>query len=345
MAVNLTQNTTASIGHNADVHLLAPTAGVSALSLEAYNETVSHQKVKLDSGGAIALADTEGRVNSIANATTSIGDTGSVVADVGDLSLAAWGSADLGSRAAATTYGLAGAPSGRAYATYFGTNNVTLGQNVRLEASDGIEPTNATPPSSGTIALSAGTGLDGRPETIKLATTVDLYNKTAIPISTTPDAQATVHSNGTVTIGAETVGATPVSGGVYGVNAAGDISLTASRGNIDATAVGTGKDIYREELAKAASAISNVFGGGDVTFDYHGGTVTKDGQGLVAINGLVDTGLQRQKSIVFNYDPGCDTQNGACIASTIGYNIKYSTSGPEVVGTDILGRVDELNKL
>ncbi|OJX15880.1 MAG: hypothetical protein BGO82_13335 [Devosia sp. 67-54] len=344
VTVELTQNTSAAIGTNADVHLVAPTSGVSSLSLEAYNDTVSHQKVKLDSGGAIALAETYGEITSTANAAVSVGDTGSIIVDIGDVALAAWGDADLGARAAATTYGLAGAPSGRAYATYTGNNTVTLGQNVRLEASDGIDPTDGSLPSSGTVSLSAGTGLDGTPQSLRLATTVDLYNKTAIPISTTPDARSTVHSNPGVTVGADPA-TYPDSSGAYGVNAAGDIMLRANRGNIDATAVGTGKDIYREELAKAASAVSNLFGGGDVTFDYHGGTVTKDGQAVVTINGLVDTGLQRHKVITFDYAPNCDTLTAACLASTAAYNIKYTTSGPKTVGTEIVQRVAELNKL
>src|SRR6185437_10562488 len=194
-----------------------------------------------------------------------------------------------------------------------------------------------------------GTALNGAPQTDTLATTVDLYNKTAIPISTTPDAQSTVHSNDAVTIGSDnTSGSTdvyPGGNGFYGVNAAGDITLRASRGNVDATAVGTGKDIYREALAKAASAISNAFGGGDVTFDYHGGTVTKDGQGVVTVAGLVDTGLQRQKTITFSYAPNCDTTSGACVVTGPNDNVQYQPSGPEPVGTDILDRLDELNKL
>src|SRR6185437_6454471 len=347
--VDLTQNTTATIGSNADVHLMAPTSGLSSLTLAAFNDTVSHEKVKLDSGGAIALADTSAKVNSTANATVSVGSTGTVLVDLGDISLAAWGDADLGARAAATTYGLAGAPSGRAYAVYDSNNNATLGTDVRLEATDGIDPTDGSLPTGGTISISAGTALTGAPQTDTLATTVDLYNKTAIPISTTPDAQSTVHSNDAVTIGSDnTSGSTdvyPGGNGFYGVNAAGDITLRASRGNVDATAVGTGKDIYREALAKAASAISNAFGGGDVTFDYHGGTVTKDGQGVVTVAGLVDTGLQRQKTITFSYAPNCDTTMGACVVTAHNDNDQYQPSGPEPVGTDILDWLDELNKL
>src|SRR6185312_9271227 len=193
--VDLTQNTTATIGSNADIHLVAPTSGLSSLTMAAYNDTVSHEKVKLDSGGAIALADTSAKVNSTANATVSVGSTGTVLVDLGDISLAAWGDADLGARAAATTYGLAGAPSGRAYATYNSNNSATLGTDVRLEATDGIDPTDGSLPTGGTVSISAGTALNGAQQTDTLATTVDLYNKTAIPISTTPDAQSTVHSN------------------------------------------------------------------------------------------------------------------------------------------------------
>ncbi|OIQ76677.1 periplasmic solute binding protein family protein [mine drainage metagenome] len=54
--VTVTQNTNAGIGSNADVNLLLPTAGLSDLVIEAYNEAIVHQKAKLDSAGAIATA-------------------------------------------------------------------------------------------------------------------------------------------------------------------------------------------------------------------------------------------------------------------------------------------------
>jgi hypothetical protein len=341
ISVSLLQNTTATIGDNADVHLLAPGTGVSSLTVEAHNTALSHQKAKLDSGGAIALADVDIDIASVANATVSVGELSEVIVDLGDIAMAAWSEADLAGRAAATTYGLAGAPSGTSYASFVTTNAANIGKNVRLEASRGIEPTDGiTAPTHGTVSISAGTGLDGTVAAIDLHTTVDLYNKTAIPIDTTPDARSTVVSNASVLVDVDDL-TYPTAPATYGVNAAGDITIRANRGAIDATAMGTGKDIYLEALSEAASAVSNLFGGGDISFDHHGGSTSVSGRGLVTIDGLVDTGIRRHQTLTINYDHDCTV--GACVVTT--GNMDYTITGPNPVGTDILERMTELKAL
>ena len=344
--VSFVQNSSATIGKRADVHLLLPSSGYSTLTLAAHNDAIVHQKVRLDSGGAIALADTAAAIAGTANADVAVGDLSEVVVDVGDIALAAWSDADIEARAAATTYGLAGAPSGRAHAVLTTNNRALIGSNVRLEATRSVLPavlTSGLPPTHGTIGINAGADLNGRLQALRLRTTVDLFNKTAIPISTTPDALSDVTSNSSVIIGAVPLNGTTSQ--FYGVHAAGDITLRASRGSIDATAVGTGKDIYREALAAAASAISNLFGGGDVTFDYHGGTVKQNGLGTVRVDGLVDTGLQRYQTVAFNYTANCDVTASACVTASGSGDVKYGVSGPQAVGTDILKRMLELKDL
>ncbi len=107
---NVVQITNASIGDYSDVHLLAPLSGVSLLFVEAYNEAIVHEKVKMDSGGAVAVAEADAITSVTDTATTSFGAHSSSVVDVGDVEAAAWGNADINSISAVTTYGLAGAP-------------------------------------------------------------------------------------------------------------------------------------------------------------------------------------------------------------------------------------------
>ena len=341
-SVTVSHATTAAIGNSADILLTPAGSNLSRLEMEAYNETIVHQKAKLDSGGAIALANSEVHINVTANAAAYIGNAAKAIVAVGDIALAAWGNADLEGRSAATTYGLAGAPSGKAYASYTGTNTVSVGTAAQVIAAKGTTPaTVGALPTSGTISLSAGSGLLGETARLGLRTTVDLFNKTAIPISTTPDARSTAHVNSTLTIADSQNPPNPVT--LNGVLAAGDITLRAVRGTIDASAVGTGKDIYREALAKIASAISNAFGGGDVTFDYHGGTVTTDGMGLANINGLVATGIERHQALTVSYDPTCNVTISACVSAS--GNIGFVIGGPNPVGTEILTRLAELNSL
>jgi filamentous hemagglutinin family protein len=356
------RKTNASIGQNALVHLM-PIGGVtlSDLTMSAHSDITAQQKAKIDSGGAIALADVDILLDAFANTTVSVGDNSDVIVDKGDILMAAWGTANIDVRGSATTYGLAGAPTGEADVRYTGANSVTIGESVRLEASDGINPVDGSEPSSASINLSAGKDLDlanaaGKDVTgfnAKLAVnaTLDIFNNTAIPIPASPDPTAFISNASNVIV--KDSGATPQKG----VSAAGDITISAHRGDITASAVGTGKDIYREVLAAIASAVSNAFGGGDVSFDYHGGTSRIAGSGTVKVDGLVNTGLQRFKTVQIKYAESdfqqavygtnyCVVATTACIADpTLTDNIKITITGEKPVGTQILNRLTELQNL
>ena len=337
-------NTSALIGANAAVRLTPPTLGPSLFKQEAYNNVGANQRVKLDSGGAIATANAEIDTAITANATTTVGADSDIVVDYGDIQIAAWGEADVDVRSSATTYGLAGAPSGDANITYAGLNQVNIGNNALVQATDGDTPTNGDIPRYATVRLGAGVGPDGGAADLDFNAVVDIFNKTAIPIPASPDPTVTVANSGLVSVG--TTASTNMETDPQGVRAAGDIYVSVSRGEIDASAVGTGKDIYREALAAAASAISNAFGGGDVTFDYHGGSTSVDG-GLsrVDINGRVETSIQSQKRLTIDLDPSCQPTVISCIADGISGNIDYEITGPFPVGNNIMERVNELRDL
>ncbi len=340
--VLITHNTTASIGANAAVRITKPGTGPSTLKQEAYNNIVSKQKVNLDSGGAIALANAEIDAVVTANATASIGAAADVEVDYGDIKVAAWGEGDFDMRSSATTYGLAGAPSGDANITYTGQNTVTIGNNALLQATDGDNPTNGDTPRFATVTIGAGTGPSGETANLIFNATVDIFNKTAIPIPTGPNPTVIVRNSGLITVGSTS--STNMALDPQGVRAAGDIRLNVSKGNIDARAVGTGKDIYREGLAKAASAISNAFGGGDVSFDYKGGSTSIDGGiSRVDVNGRVETGIQSSKTLII--DETCSPTLLSCIANNATGNIEFVVSGPNPVGTEVLARVAELQQL
>ncbi|GGD47721.1 leukotoxin LktA family filamentous adhesin [Sinisalibacter lacisalsi] len=340
--VTIIHNTAANVGANAAVRLHQPGTGPSLYKQEAYNDISSAQKVNLDSGGAIALADAVINSGITANATASVGSEADVEVDYGDIQIAAWGEADIDMRASATTYGLAGAPSGDANITYTGANTVTVGNDALVQATDGDNPTNGDMPRYATVYIGAGTGPAGQTARLGFNAIVDLFNKTAIPIPSAPNPTVTVTNSGIITVG--TTDSDNMNTDPQGVRAAGDIHLAVSRGEIDARAVGTGKDIYREELAKAASAVSNAFGGGDVTFDYHGGsTNTGGGVARVDVEGRVETGIQRHKLLTL--DLKCEAGLKSCIDTNSGDNIEFDLDGPFDVGTNILERVAELEQL
>ena len=140
ISVTINPTTTASIGQDSYVHLLAPASGVSTLLVQAHNTTTADEYAVLNAGGAVEVAEADAlvSVNSVTN--VDFGQDSNIIVDIGDIAAGAWSDANLDVRSADTTYGLAGAPAGKAYADYTGSNALTVGQNVRLEATDGIDP-------------------------------------------------------------------------------------------------------------------------------------------------------------------------------------------------------------
>lgn len=277
-------DTTARIGDRADVRVIATAPGDGTFALDAYNEVIGRDKAKLDSGGAIAVAKSSSLfLVDRANATTQFGNNAQVINDHGNIGAGARSFVDLDTRAVADTYGLAGAPDGNAYSVYNGDNQLIVGSGALLRADDG------------NVFLAGGQSSAGTPTEINARSTVNLWNKTAIPISTTPDAQSNVLSSAGVQLL-----------GTSNVEAAEDISLYADKGIINATASGIGKDIYRETAAAIASGISNLFGGGDVSFDIHGGSTRVGGFAQVKVDGTAMTGIHRNESLTLDaedYDP------------------------------------------
>jgi len=276
----ITHVTTASVGDAAVVHALLPSAGRAKFEMDAFNEIVARDKARLDSGGLIAVAKASSHVNvDRADATASFGDGATVTSDNGDINAGAHTTASLDARASANVYGVAGAPSGEAYATYSGTNAALVGTGATVRADDG------------SVRLSGGQGADGTRTRIDANAAVNLWNKTAIPISTDPDAQANVTSNARVTLATGSK-----------VESAEDISLFADKGLVTVNAKGIGKDLYREALAAAASGISNLFGGGDVSFDVTGGSTRSAGTAIVHVDGIAMTGINRRASLTFEIE-------------------------------------------
>ncbi len=349
---DITLATNAAIGDGASVHLIARTdpTQLSTLVIEAYNDPVAQQKVNMNSGGAIAQAAASDNVSVHDTATVAIGNDSTLLVDIGNIEVGAWGNADLYALATATTYGVAGAPTGTAHVDAFSTNVVSVGTNAEVQATNGIDVNNATALSGGTVSLAAGDSPTGTPSSFTLVSEVDLYNNTAIPIPVPPDAQSNITSNALVMIAADSPGATGAPANP-GVNAAGDITIAADKGNLSTTAHGTGTNIYLEGLSKVASAVSNLFGGGNVTFTITGGSTSQNGSSAILADGLVDTGIQRVQTLTLNYassqanvaDPNCVASSGTCLAATPG-EIGYTTT-PTTPGGDILARYANLLKL
>ena len=274
----ITQDTKARVGDGAKIHVLAPVSGDGVFRMDASNVLIARDKAKLDSGGAIAIAKATSLITvDRSDATTSFGTNSEVISDVGSIDAGSRNDATIETRAAADTYGLAGAPDGSAHSVFRGDTNTVVGSGAMLRADDGA------------VNLAAGRDSSGNASRIDARSAVNLWNKTAIPIPTLPDALTRVVNNANVSVL-----------GTANVKAAGDITLTADRGSVLSNAIGIGKDIYRETLAAIASGISNLFGGDDVSFDVRGGTSSAGGFAGVRVDGNVETGIYKDASLTLD---------------------------------------------
>ena len=269
----LLQRTAVATGADSLLHVILPGNGSDgSLEIEASNTVVSYDKTKLDSGGAIALAES----NSMIQAGTALAPISATVtlepgsrlsSDSGDIDINSRSDVKLDARAVANAYGLAGAPSGKAHVDYHGSHQTNIGSDVLLLATD---------PDHGQIRIGAGQG-----STLLADTHVNLWNKTAVPISSTPDARTTVTVNALLDLADDSK-----------VLAGGDIALAAERGSLRTSAIGIGKDLYREAAAAIAGAI-----GIDASLDIKGGEApTPGGLAQVNVDGTVLAGLMRQSA-------------------------------------------------
>jgi hypothetical protein len=333
---HIAQLTTASVGENAQVHVLMPALGNGLFSMDAYNEVIARDKAKLDSGGAVAVAKAVSHIF-VDNATALavFGPGSQVVSDLGDINAGARSRADVVTRSTADTYGLAGAPSGEAYSVFNGLNQTLVGGGVLIRADDG------------NVFLAAGQSSGGIPNHITAASNVYLWNKTAIPIATSPDARSNIVTNASVSVA-----------GAANVESAGNISLIAERGGVNASASGIGKDIYREALAAVASAISNLFGGDDVSFEIHGGSTSVIGSGLVTVDGRLLAGTRRAESLTLDFEllttatcstPPCLTPDGRRVAwrlvPTATDGVSFTVDPGVGIAANIQRRIDKLRSL
>jgi hypothetical protein len=289
------QRTNVSTGANSLFHVLM-LGGTNAFTLDANNIIVSYDKTKLDSGGAIALAESNSIINAGSagdpadgtnpkvNAIVTLGEDSTITSDAGNIDIGSRTDAKFDARAVANAYGLAGAPSGKAYVNYFGTSTTSVGDGALLLAADAAQ---------GKVNVAAGENSARQASSILAHTAVNLWNKTAVPINSTPDAQTRVTQNSTLNLSANS-----------NLLAAGDIGLAANRGNIRVSAVGVGKDLYREVAGAIAKAV-----GIDASLDITGGIApTPGGAARVNANGRVLSGLLRQSAtqidpVIVSTDP------------------------------------------
>lgn len=271
------------------------------LELAAWNDVAAYDRVRLDSGGAIAIARAESTIDNVNTAKVTVGDA-SLMSD-GNIELSARTSAVAQTRANSKTYGLAGAAEGTTRSTIVADQAVQIGTGAFLEAQESVH-------------LMAGTD---RAQTNNLNADAEtrLWNRTAIPIETDPQAHGQVVQDNDVTIaqGAQ-------------VRAVRDVHLTATEGTHNARGFGEGTDLYREVLA----ALAEFFGADSSALKITGGS-RYDNADLVApaggpsshvqVDGSARAGIWSQQWITIAADGSITTSEslGGMATKSDGQNV------------------------
>ncbi len=261
--------TVARIGNNATVRLLGDDdAGrYGHLSVIALNSITATQKAKLDAGGAIAVALADSDFNvAAANASAQVG-TGATVDSRGDIVMGASTSANILTESYTSTYGLAGVADGESGSTVRTNNSVQIGSDANLRA-------------DWNIALQAGQA-GSAVNNISATALTNVFNNVAIPITGSPDADALVVQNNQVFIESNAK-----------VRTVRNAYLETTPGTVHVRGHGVAKDLYQQALAAIGSAISNAFGGGDVSFETTGGSSNQSATTGVKVDGAVEVGIQ-----------------------------------------------------
>ncbi|MBO9717539.1 MAG: hypothetical protein J7507_12205, partial [Pseudoxanthomonas sp.] len=251
-----------TVGDNVGLALSGDWRNPQKLVVQAFNDVYARDRTKLDSGGAIAIADAESKVDvKQADARVSIGN-GSDLYSIGDLVLSASGHFDIETAANAKTWGLAGAAMGESLAKVDANYTVDVG-DVDLFA-------------YGDLKFLAGYDVAGAMNKATLVARTDLWNNTAFPVVNDPEAVAWYQRDSGVNLATGSAG-----------RAVGDVYAYAGTGYSVLTGEGVGKDLYREGIGKALG----------LSLDITGGDTINGGAALVTANGSLDAGVYSQRHL------------------------------------------------
>ena len=226
----VTNTTSVTFGSGVTVDVVGSTDNPGTFAVNATNATTAADRSSLDAGGAIDVAEADSEYTTDDTATVTVG--AATLESVGDISIGAQDSATVATDANAKTYGLAAAAEGNSNSDVTSTNKVEIGNGATLDA-------------GGNVNLDAGQTTSGTTNDFDLTAYTNLWNKTAFPITTKPNAYGTLNQYNQVLVD---------SGGL--VETVKDAYLTATPGAHTVTAYGDGKDLYRERCSARSAAPS-----------------------------------------------------------------------------------------
>ena len=274
-SVNINDGATITIDNGTDA------GGV--LNVAALNTVNAHDSVRLDSGGAIAIARSESTINNDLNdGAVRIGSA--TIQSDGEINVSARTAADVNAEARSKTYGVAGAAEGRSRAYIKADNAVSVASGANIQAEHDVHLMAGTD-------RSTGNQLNADADT-------RLWNRTALPIENDPQAHGEINQHNTIDVA---TGAK--------VRSVRSVHLTASEGTHTTRGFGEGTDAYREVL----SAIGEFFGADTSALKIRAGTTADNSNNpfnpgsSVNVDGVVEAGIWHHQFLTFNADDTAET--------------------------------------
>lgn len=275
------------VGAGSNVTVNIPGSTYGQIELGALNHVDAHDSVRLDSGGAIAIARSESEIrNDLNRAEVLIGGNAQLKTD-GEVNASALTQAQVFTEARSKTYGLAGAAQGETLSRIAADNVVDVAAGAVIEGQRDVHLMAGTDRSSANL--------------LQADADTRLWNRTAVPIETDPEAHAEVVQSNHVNVaqGAQ-------------VRSVRSVHLRATEGDHRTRGFGEGTDAYREVL----SAIGEFFGADTSALKISGGSTwdnTRDPNAItssVNVDGKVEAGIWHLQHLTYRADGTFSTSEG-----------------------------------
>lgn len=310
------------IGSNAKIE--ASTASLNtqgSMAINALNDVELFDSAKMDSGGAIALAKAESFIYNDQNDADITVGSGTLIKSDNTITLETKTLAKADTEVQSKTYGLAGAAQGSSVSR-IGTSNEISINGARLESDENV-------------VLRAGFN-----NVITADAETRLWNRTLLPVETSPDAHGQITQDNKITVAAHvpSVGAAPQGANSEdqidraAIASVKDIYLQAGEGSHTTRGYGRGTDLYRELIA----AFVNLFGA-NISLDITGGSTSDNSKSGVAMNGTAFAGTHFHQILQVEQDGSISKQSEGMADPTYRNNVDLAR--------DIQARINSLQAL
>ncbi|MDG1896561.1 MAG: hypothetical protein P8J37_16785, partial [Fuerstiella sp.] len=304
-------DTKVNIGGSASLTVTGQESTAGDFALRALNDISGRDKVSFTTGGAFSGAGADSIIKTTKDNATVATGTNSVLNSVGDIVISARGTGDVRTKTNIETFGAATVGVADAISDVRPNNTITVGTGTKITA-------------DGDVLVSAGTNTNFNRDQYNLVAISDSFAGSAIPIDDI-DSTARLFQTNRIDINSGAV-----------VKSAADIKLHAERLGL-ADMESKAKAV---NWATAAAGAVNSLLGGQETF---GGSIDVDADGIVNVNGTLQTGTKRHRSLTLGTltsgpPSGWDVATGTITAITATPGVAI-TQGKEILSTGLFAQL------